>query len=99
MPSTVAYVGAQIFAGGHNWQRNMELAKTLVNFRGGPSAVLAFNPENKSRAGAGVFRAKLLLEILAIYDMFGVSCHFWILIPLFSSNFQHAFRQGGSQLY
>jgi len=59
-----------IFAGGHNWQKNMELAKTLVNIRGGPGVLLARSLEDKPPAGTGVFRAKLMLEILTIYDVF-----------------------------
>jgi hypothetical protein len=49
----------------------MELAKTLVNVRGGPAVLLARSLEDKPTAGTGVFRAKLMLEILAVYDIFG----------------------------
>lgn len=51
----------------------MELAKTLVNVRGGPRVLLARSMEDKPPAGAGVFRARLMLEILAVYDIFGTS--------------------------
>jgi hypothetical protein len=48
------------------WYRNMELAKTLVNVRGGPDALLA-----ASAASGHLSISRLLLEILAVYEIVG----------------------------
>jgi len=68
---TIALI--DIFAGGHSWQSNMTLAKTLVSLRGGPGAIVAHNqPSRKSnRSGVTVSPARLLLEILAVYEVCG----------------------------
>ena len=68
---------AQIFAGGHNWTKNFALAKTLVKVRGGPENLLSRNAADGPSLGTsdGVFRAKLMLEILAVYNIFGVYAH------------------------
>ena len=67
----------QIFAGGHNWTKNPTLAKTLVNIRGGPEILLAQSAADEPGFGTsnGVFRAKLMLETLAVYDIFGRCAH------------------------
>lgn len=61
----------QIFSGGRNWARNMNLALTLVNVRGGAAKVLAHSGASKPGTMEGVARTRLLLEILAVYDIFG----------------------------
>ncbi|QRW25055.1 Fungal specific transcription factor domain [Rhizoctonia solani] len=67
---TIALI--DIFAGGHSWQSNMNLAKTLVSLRGGPGAIVAHNqPSRKSnRSGVTVSPARLLLEILTVRSSF-----------------------------
>ncbi|KAF9653199.1 hypothetical protein BDM02DRAFT_2144413 [Thelephora ganbajun] len=57
-----------ILAGGHNWAKNLTLAKTLVNVRGGPEMLLSRSAADEAGLGTsnGVFRAKLMLEILAV---------------------------------
>lgn len=49
------------------------MAKTLVNVRGGPEIFLfrSSTDEADLRPSDGVFRAKLMLETLAVYDIFG----------------------------
>jgi hypothetical protein len=51
----------------------MTLAKTLVSLRGGPEAIVASNqPSRKSnRSGVTVSPARLLLEILTVYEVCG----------------------------
>ncbi|KAF8750629.1 Fungal specific transcription factor domain [Rhizoctonia solani] len=68
---TIALI--DIFAGGHSWQSNMNLAKTLVSLRGGPGAIVAHNqPSRKpNRSGVTVSPARLLLEILTVYEVCG----------------------------
>ncbi|KAG8721759.1 hypothetical protein FRC09_007418 [Ceratobasidium sp. 395] len=68
---TIALI--DIFAGGYSWQSNMTLAKTLVSLRGGPGAIVASNqPTRKSnRNGVTVSPARLLLEILTVYEVCG----------------------------
>ncbi|KZT26714.1 hypothetical protein NEOLEDRAFT_1062539 [Neolentinus lepideus HHB14362 ss-1] len=66
---TIALI--DIFTGGHRWHKNLNVAKGLVKSRGGPSAMLARRVACRPGTVTGTSRAKLLLEILAIYDMFG----------------------------
>ncbi|KDQ53454.1 hypothetical protein JAAARDRAFT_136956 [Jaapia argillacea MUCL 33604] len=67
---TIALI--DIFTGGHHWMRNLDLAKTLVNTRGGPAVMLARNGTvSKPGCVTGASRARLMLEILAIYEIFG----------------------------
>ncbi|KAH7888543.1 fungal-specific transcription factor domain-containing protein [Phlebopus sp. FC_14] len=60
-----------IFSGGRNWAKNMDLAKTLVNIRGGPSALLSRGSHLQSVSADQNARTRLLLEILAVYDIAG----------------------------
>ncbi|KIJ67948.1 hypothetical protein HYDPIDRAFT_25403 [Hydnomerulius pinastri MD-312] len=60
-----------IFSGGRNWAKNMDLAKTLVNVRGGPSALLSRASHFPSGTADDKARTRLLLEILAVYDIAG----------------------------
>jgi hypothetical protein len=71
--SWIRWYLTQIFAGGHNRTKSLALAKTLVNIRGGPEILLSRSATDEPalRASNGVFRAKLMLEILAVYDIFG----------------------------
>ena len=67
----------QIFAGGHNWAKNLALAKTLVTVRGGSEILLSRSATDEAGLGtsSGVFRAKLMLGTLAVYDIFGGYAH------------------------
>ncbi|KAH7929898.1 hypothetical protein BV22DRAFT_1080190 [Leucogyrophana mollusca] len=58
-----------IFSGGRNWSKNMDLAKTLVHVRGGPSALLARTSDMQAGPTDHSARTRLLLEILAVYDI------------------------------
>ncbi|KAF9222571.1 hypothetical protein BS17DRAFT_802813 [Gyrodon lividus] len=60
-----------IFSGGHNWTKNMDLARTLVNIRGGPSALLSRGLHLQSKTTSEKARTRLLLEILVVYDVAG----------------------------
>lgn len=60
-----------MFAGGQNWTKNLELAKTLIQVRGGPKVVLASDPSVPSGSTTVSSRSRLFLEILAVYDVAG----------------------------
>ncbi|KZT52098.1 hypothetical protein CALCODRAFT_502684 [Calocera cornea HHB12733] len=66
---TIALI--DIFTGGQNWTANLALAKTLIDLRGGPRTIIATNKPHLIDGGAKVSPARLLLEILAVYDTFG----------------------------
>ena len=70
---------AQIFFGGQDWYRNLDLARALINMRGGPAVLLARSELSKSGSVTGVSRARLLLEIIAVYELFGtyISLPYW----------------------
>lgn len=61
----------QIFSGGRNWAKNVDFAKNLVKSRGGPGLLLARSKGYKANSVIGVSRARLLLEIIAVYELFG----------------------------
>jgi hypothetical protein len=67
---TIALI--DIFAGGHGYAPNLTLAKALVGLRGGPALITASNAPSRASFGGGVTvsAARLLLEILAVYDVF-----------------------------
>jgi len=69
--AAVAIVLTDIFCGGQNWHRTLSLAKTLINMRGGPAVLLARSSHPKPGLVTGVSRARLLLEIVAVYELFG----------------------------
>ncbi|KII92890.1 hypothetical protein PLICRDRAFT_37687 [Plicaturopsis crispa FD-325 SS-3] len=73
LSASIAIALMDIFSGGRNWLKNMDLAKVLVDVRGGPTAVLSSSSDLTVSAGAvnGSSRARLLLEILSVYDIFG----------------------------
>lgn len=60
-----------IFSGGQGWGKTLTLAKTLVNMRGGPAVLLARSLQSKHNTVTGVSRARLLLETVAVYELFG----------------------------
>ncbi|OBZ68304.1 Transcriptional regulatory protein moc3 [Grifola frondosa] len=60
-----------IFSGGRDWAKNLNIAKTLVRVRGGPTALLARSSPPNPNYPSGVRRARLFLEILAVYELFG----------------------------
>ncbi|CCM01484.1 uncharacterized protein FIBRA_03538 [Fibroporia radiculosa] len=74
--AAVAIVLIDIFSGGQNWSKTLNMAKSLVNMRGGPAVLLARSPDTKPNTVTGVSRARLLLEIVAVYELFGclVTC-------------------------
>ena len=61
----------QIFSGGRNWANSVDFAKNLVRSRGGPGLLLARSKGFKPNAVTGVSRTRLLLEIVAVYELFG----------------------------
>ena len=61
----------QIFSGGRNWASSLDFAKNLVKSRGGPGLLLARSKGFKPNAVTGVSRTRLLLEIVAVYELFG----------------------------
>ena len=61
----------QIFSGGRNWAKGLEFAKGLVKSRGGPGLLLARSRGYKPNTVTGASRARLLLEIIAVYELFG----------------------------
>ena len=68
---TPVVVYLQILLGGYNWDANLNIAKSLINMRGGPAVLLARSLEPKLGAISGVSRARLFVEIVSIYDIFG----------------------------
>lgn len=101
----------QIFSGGYNYTSNMELAKTLVQLRGGPAAIVRYSPASvqgeassptflgpnhfveagsgsppsptsgtvKTKKGALISSARLLLEYLTVYETFSKQFHYTFL--------------------
>ncbi|KAH9949554.1 fungal-specific transcription factor domain-containing protein, partial [Amylocystis lapponica] len=69
--AAVAIALIDIFSGGRGWFKTLHLAKVLVNMRGGPAVLLARSAHPKTGSVTGVSRARLLLEILAVYEIFG----------------------------
>lgn len=57
-----------IFFGGTGWQDNFVLAKAMIQARGGPAAMLRQSQTTKVAEGVTVSPARLMLEILAIYE-------------------------------
>ncbi|KAK8869887.1 hypothetical protein IAR55_000455 [Kwoniella newhampshirensis] len=60
-----------IFFGGSGWMDNFKLAKDMVALRGGPAEMLKNSTPTKLTEGVTVSPARLMLEILAIYETFG----------------------------
>ncbi|KAF8332036.1 fungal-specific transcription factor domain-containing protein [Cantharellus anzutake] len=62
-----------IFAGGNDYESNLALAKQLIAIRGGPENIVATNTPARTSFGGGVIvsPARLALEIIAVYDVFG----------------------------
>ncbi|WWD15837.1 hypothetical protein CI109_100261 [Kwoniella shandongensis] len=60
-----------IFFGGAGWKENFKLAKDMVALRGGPAEMLKNSTPTKLTEGVTVSPARLMLEILAIYETFG----------------------------
>ncbi|PIL36188.1 transcription factor [Ganoderma sinense ZZ0214-1] len=71
LAATVAIALIDIFSGGRNWAKNVDFAKNLVKSRGGPGLLLARSKGYKANSVIGVSRARLLLEIIAVYELFG----------------------------
>lgn len=60
-----------IFFGGEGWIDNFNTAKEMVAYRGGPAAMLKASKPKQLAEGVTISPARLMLEILAIYDVFG----------------------------
>ncbi|RDX55109.1 hypothetical protein OH76DRAFT_1339762 [Lentinus brumalis] len=71
LASAVAIALIDIFSGGRNWANSLDFAKNLVRSRGGPGLLLARSKGVKPNAVTGVSRTRLLLEIVAVYELFG----------------------------
>ncbi|KAI0743550.1 fungal-specific transcription factor domain-containing protein [Daedaleopsis nitida] len=71
LAAAVAIALIDIFSGGHNWGKSLDFAKSLVRSRGGPGLLLARSRGSKANSVTGVSRARLLLEIIAVYELFG----------------------------
>ncbi|KAI0780049.1 fungal-specific transcription factor domain-containing protein [Fomes fomentarius] len=71
LAAAVAIALIDIFSGGRNWANSMDFAKNLVKSRGGPGLLLARSRGHRPNAVTGVCRARLLLEIIAVYELFG----------------------------
>ncbi|KAL6310354.1 fungal-specific transcription factor domain-containing protein [Sparassis latifolia] len=69
--AAVALALVDIFSGGQNWFKTLRLAKMLINMRGGPAVLLARSSHPEPGSVTGVSRARLLLEIVAVYELFG----------------------------
>ncbi|EMD37894.1 hypothetical protein CERSUDRAFT_114532, partial [Gelatoporia subvermispora B] len=67
----VAIALIDIFSGGQNWSRTLDMTKGLIHARGGPAALLARSAHPKPGTVTGVWRARLILEIVAVYEIFG----------------------------
>ncbi|KAH9856319.1 hypothetical protein C2E23DRAFT_513014 [Lenzites betulinus] len=64
-------VSPQIFTCGRRWQKSLGFAKKLVRTRDGPGLLLARSKGRRPNTVTGVSRARLLLEIVAVYELFG----------------------------
>lgn len=60
-----------IFFGGDQWQDNFAIAKRMVAKRGGPAHMLQSSGPTQLAGGVTVTPARLLLEIMAIYETLG----------------------------
>ncbi|KAI0823645.1 fungal-specific transcription factor domain-containing protein [Trametes gibbosa] len=66
---TIALI--DIFTCGRRWRKSLGFAKNLVRTRGGPGLLLARSKGHRPNTVTGVSRARLLLEIVAVYELFG----------------------------
>ncbi|OJT10428.1 hypothetical protein TRAPUB_13027 [Trametes pubescens] len=66
---TIALI--DIFTCGRRWSKSLGFAKNLVRTRGGPGLLLARSKGHRPNTVTGVCRARLLLEIVAVYELFG----------------------------
>ncbi|WVO21944.1 uncharacterized protein IAS62_003264 [Cryptococcus decagattii] len=69
--AATALATIDMFFGGSNWQDNFNLAKEMVRARGGPAEMLKASTPKTLTEGVTVSPARLMLEILAIYETFG----------------------------
>ncbi|KAH9931091.1 fungal-specific transcription factor domain-containing protein [Epithele typhae] len=69
LASAVAIALIDIFSAGRHWREDMDFAKNLVKSRGGPGLLLARSKGFKDNSVTGTCRARLLLEILAVYEL------------------------------
>nr|ODN81204.1 hypothetical protein L203_05710 [Cryptococcus depauperatus CBS 7841] len=69
--AAIALATVDIFFGGVNWQDNFNLAKDMIHTRGGPAEMLKNSMPTQLTREVTVSPAKLMLEILTIYETFG----------------------------
>lgn len=60
-----------IFFGGEGWEDNFNIAKRMVGARGGPAKMLKDASPTQLADNVTVTPARLLLEVLTIYESFG----------------------------
>ncbi|ORX39793.1 fungal-specific transcription factor domain-domain-containing protein [Kockovaella imperatae] len=66
-----ALASIDIFFGGNGWLDNFSMAKEMVRFRGGPAEMLKMSQPRQLAEGVTLSPARMMLEILAIYETFG----------------------------
>ncbi|KAJ3520322.1 hypothetical protein NM688_g9180 [Phlebia brevispora] len=71
LAASVANSLLDILSGGYDWAVNLNIAKTVISRRGGPAVLLARSAKSKTGMITGVTRARLFVEIVSIYDIFG----------------------------
>ncbi|KAI0329435.1 hypothetical protein GY45DRAFT_1346580 [Cubamyces sp. BRFM 1775] len=71
LAAAVSIALIDIFSCGRRWSKSLGFAKNLVRTRGGPGLLLARSKGHRSNTVTGVSRARLLLEIIAVYELFG----------------------------
>lgn len=69
--AATALATIDIFFGGSNWEDNFNLAKEMIRVRGGPAEMLKSSTPKSLTEGVTVSPARLMLEVLAIYETFG----------------------------
>ncbi|EKM54488.1 uncharacterized protein PHACADRAFT_174996 [Phanerochaete carnosa HHB-10118-sp] len=69
--ATAAIALLDILSSGHSWAANLDLVRTVVNARGGPAVILARSARPQIGTISGVSRARLFLETVAMYELFG----------------------------
>ncbi|KAI0374028.1 hypothetical protein BV20DRAFT_961978 [Pilatotrama ljubarskyi] len=71
LAAAVSIALIDIFSCGRRWSKSLGFAKNLVRTRGGPGLLLARSKGHRPNTVTGVCRARLLLEIIAVYELFG----------------------------
>lgn len=77
----VTQTGCQILSSGRDWTVNLDLAKSVISSRGGPAVLLARSSRPSPGTITGVSRARLFLEFIAVYDIFGKATSKFVPFP------------------